>query len=67
MGFEGVRHERRYDPNEYARKKQAKMERAKKLRNKRMDGTAELDDECTFAPKYVAPPSRSPMTNVNLE
>ena len=53
MGFEGVRQERRYDPNEYARKKHAKMERARKLRSKRLDGTADLDEECTFAPKYV--------------
>ena len=42
---------RRYDPNDYARNKQLKLERARKLRSKRLNGTTDLDEECTFAPK----------------
>ena len=44
----------RYDPNEYARKKKAAMERAARLRSER--SIDQLDEECTFIPKLVCTP-----------
>ncbi len=42
-----------YDPSEYARKKQAQLARANKIRNQRERGEHELTKDCTFQPKYV--------------
>ena len=40
----------RCDPTEFAKKRQMAIERAKKIKNRRRDGTTDLDD-CTFTPK----------------